>query len=338
MADAVETLRVGPKIVYPLQLTGGSLAVFLTAIHIFLFGKSVVALRIFHAMINLAFVATTYLMVREVFSGLGEWRDRILGVLTCCLFAASTWFLSLGRLAFLNVTLTPLLATGYTYLLWRGLRTGRPHYFLGSGMLIGISIYGYAAAVLAPLALLMFFLAEWLVSKVGQRQGLVVRHWRNLLFLAGAACICILPLVYQFMISPEAFLRRPLYVGAMSVENLGEQLLQNGKGILVSFGLSPSLLFSNDRTMFMFDPIVSVLFWLGVIVAIQQWKKPEYLFLLMWWVMSLLPFLFSVQNSVWVFDLMRRGVNAQPVSFVFPALTLLVGVQWLWTRRCLFWR
>ncbi|MGQ9502537.1 MAG: glycosyltransferase family 39 protein [Anaerolineae bacterium] len=338
MADAVETLHTGPKLVYPSQLTGGSLAVFLTALHISLFGKSVVALRILHAVINLALVAATYLVVRTLFSNWAEWHSRILGVLTCSLLATSTWFLSLGRLAFLNVTLTPLLAMGYLYLLWRGLRTGRLCYFLGSGVLIGISVYGYAAAVLAPIALLVFFLIEWLVSKAKRQQGLVVRYRGNLFLLAVVACICILPLVYQFVIDPEVFLYRPLYIGAMDRGNLIEWMWQNGKNILASFGLSPTLLLSSDRTRLVFDPIVSVLFWLGVVIAARGWKKPEHLFLLVWWVITLLPFLFSVQNSVWVFDLMRRGVNAQPVSFIFPALATMLGARWLWTRRYLFSR
>ena len=338
MADAVETLRVGPKLIYPSQLAGGSLAVFLTALHILLFGKDVTALRIFHGVVNLALVAITYLVARTLFSDGSAWRGRIIGMVTCALLAGSTWFLSLGRLAFLNVTLTPLLAMGYVYLLWRGLRTGHPRYFLGSGIVMGISAYGYAAAVLAPLALLAFFSAEWLVSRVERRPSLILRHWRNLLFLIGATFICILPLVYRFVLDPEVFLRRPLHVGAMSVGNLGEQVLQNGKGTLASFGLSPTLLIRNDRTRLVFDPFVSGLFWMGVIVAVWRWRKPEHLFLLVWWVVALLPFLFSVQNTIWVFDLMRRGVNAQPVSFIFPALAILTGAQWLWRYRRLWWR
>jgi 4-amino-4-deoxy-L-arabinose transferase-like glycosyltransferase len=338
MADAVETLRVGPKLIYPSQLTGGSLAVFLTALHILLFGKGITVLRIFHAVINLALVAITYLVARTLFSDGSAWRGRIIGMVTCALLAGSTWFLSLGRLAFLNVTLTPLLAMGYVYLLWRGLRSGRPRYFLGSGIVMGISAYGYAAAVLAPLALPAFFAAEWLVSRVERRPSLILRHWRNLLFLVGATFVCVLPLVYLFVLDPEVFLRRPLYVGAMSVGNPWEQALQNGKGILASFGLSLTLLISNDRTRLVFDPIVSGLFWMGIVAAVWRWRKPEYLFLLVWWVIALLPFLFSVQNSIWVFDLMRRGVNAQPVSFIFPALAVLTGAQWLWRRGRLWWR
>ncbi|MCS7261122.1 MAG: DUF4832 domain-containing protein, partial [Anaerolineae bacterium] len=118
----------------------------------------------------------------------------------------------------------------------------------------------------------------------------------------------------------------------------GGVTLQNGWNILASFGLSPSLLLGGDRTRLVFDPIVAVLFWLGVVIALRNGKHPIYPLLLVWWSVALLPFLFSVQNNIWVFDLMRRGVNAQPVSFIFPALTLLTGARWLWTRRHPFLR
>lgn len=338
MADAVETLRTGPQLIYPSQLTGGSLAVYLTALHILLFGKGVVALRLLHAGVNLALVAMTYLTVRVFFSDWHVWSARILAVLTCTLLAASLWFLSLGRLAFLNVTLTPLVALGYLDLLWRGLRTGHMRYFLGSGFLMGISAYGYAAAVLMPLALPLFFALEWAISRVVRRESLIVRHGRNLLLLVVAAGVCVLPLTYWFVSDPEVFLHRPLYVGAMEQEDLAAWTLQNGWNILASFGLSPSLLLSGDRTRLVFDPIVAVLFWLGVLIALRYAKQPVYLFLLVWWGVALLPFLFSVQNNIWVFDLMRRGVNAQPVSFTFPALAMMAGTRWLWTRRHLLLR
>ena len=332
-ADAVETLKQGPKVVYPLQLTGGSLAVYLEAIHIALFGKSLLGLRVLNALINVCLVASTYALVRLLFSDYGRLLSQLTALFTSVWLASSIWLLAVGRIAFTNLGLTPLVTTLCFYPLWLGLRTSQRRYFALAGMILGLSLYGYFAAFSVPLVLVVFFPAEWLISRLGQRPSLLSRHLTGIGYLIAAAALVALPLIVNFGLGPSAFLRRVTQIATVNQSFDALRLLQSAGDTLASFGLLPTWLLSGRWDLLIFDPLTAALFLIGVLIVLRQLSRPAYLFVLVWWAMSLLPAVLSAAASMWVFDLMRRAINSQPVSFVFPSLALVGVGHWLWSRR-----
>lgn len=132
-ADAVETLRDGPQLFY--RGAGGSLAVWLEAGWMALFGKSLLGLRLLNALVNLLSALLLYLLVLEMpFAEPRRW----LALTAALLLAASTWLLGLGRIAAPNWSLVPLMTNLAFYLLWRGLHRHRSGYIVAAAGVMGL--------------------------------------------------------------------------------------------------------------------------------------------------------------------------------------------------------
>ena len=71
-----------------------------------------------------------------------------------------------------------------------------------------------------------------------------------------------------------------------------------------------------------FDPITGLLFYLGLVLAIRKWRKPRYLFALIWLPIGLLPSMLSDSAPSFL-----RVSASLPVTFLFPAL----AVDWIVT-------
>jgi len=332
-ADAVETLTQGPKLLYPNQLAGGSLAIWLEAIHIATFGKSLLGLRILNALINVAVVAGTYALTRLILSSEGRLFSQFTALLTSVSLASSLWILAVGRIAFTNFGLTPLMTITSFCPLWRGLQTGKSLPFVLSGALLGLSLYGYVPSVFIPLVIVAFFVIEWFISKLDRRISLIRQYWRQFLYLAVAATFFALPLALSFLANLDLYLRRPAHIAAVNQVFGIQRVLQTLADTAASFGLLPTWLLDGRWDRLVFDPPTAVLFVVGILIVLSHLRRPANLFLLVWWLVALLPAILSASASVWVFDLMRRGINSQPVSFIFPSLALMTIGRWLWRRR-----
>jgi hypothetical protein len=330
---AVETLSQGPELVYPTQLTGGSLSVYLEAIHIALFGKSLLGLRALNGLINVGLVVATYALTRLVFANQGKLFSQLIATLTSVWLASSIWLLAVGRIAFTNVALTPLMTVGCFYALWSGLQAAHRRHFALAGVILGLSLYGYTAAVSVPVVIAAFIIGEWLISRLDRRPSLVSKYWRQMAYLVGATIVVASPLVIYYALAPDVLLSRPMEVAMANESFVGQRLLGTVGDTFASFGLLPTWLISRRLDRLVFNPPTAVLFSLGVLVAIRRLRQPAYLFLLAWWTVALLPAILSVAASVWVFDLMRRAINSQPVSFIFPALAVVSAGRWLQGRR-----
>jgi 4-amino-4-deoxy-L-arabinose transferase-like glycosyltransferase len=330
-ADAVETLTNGPELVYPDQLAGGSLAVYLEAAFMALFGRSLLGLRVLSALVGVSLVVGIYALSRVMLASQGKLFSQIVAGLTSLWLASSVWLLALGRIAVLHFALMPPMTVVCFYLLWRGLETGRQRYFVLSGLMLGLSLHGYVPAVFLPVALAAFFITEWFVSKLDQRSSLLRVYWSQLVALLVAATVVALPLLIYFAANPEIILRRPMQVAQVGQSLAGNRLFHSLFDTLSSFGFFPWQLFQRQREASIFHPLTALLFLIGIGSALARLKRPAQLFLLIWWVTLILP---AVLSSASVgFDLMRRAGGAEPVTFVFPSLGLVTIGQWLWARR-----
>lgn len=334
-ADAVASLKNGLQLVYPIQRSGGSLGVWLETGWIALFSKNLLGLRVLNGLVNLATAALLYLLARQLPFKLQHVAvQRWLAASAALLFAVSTWILGLGRIATPNWSLVALMASLAFYYFWRGLNTGRRSYLVAAGAVMGLFFYGYLPGYLVPMVPALFLglnrlfhhlLNDEQRSPAFQLPSFTV-GWLPFAVMLGVAA----PILIYFALNPIAVLNRPLQVVHNSELSEGSPMIQGGLNTLSTFGLWPNWLVQGKFDDLAFDPLITVLFVVGLLIALRHWRKPAYLFLLIWWAVMIAPAILSGAASAgFVFEVWRRGVGAQPVSFIFPALALVGAGQWL---------
>ncbi|MBN1219194.1 MAG: glycosyltransferase family 39 protein [Anaerolineae bacterium] len=334
-SDAVLSYRHGLEFHYPAQLAGGPIAVWLETGWIYLFGPGLTGLRILNGLVNLVSVLLLYLLVRQlplppgpgwVFRGptFNQWL-----ALTSALFMAnSTWILGLARIATPNWSLVPPLTTLTFYFLWRALNTNRRRDFVATGVMMGFLFYGYIPGYCVPGVPVIFLGMLWLSRK---RQAQLAFPPSGLyLWPFPVALLVATPIFVYFGLHPDAVLQRVLQLVHTNELSLANLFTQNLLDTLSAFGFWPNWLLQGRFEYVAFDPLVTVLFIVGLIVTLRRWRNNAYLFLLIWWLVMIAPAFFSRSASTgFIFEVWRRGIGAQPVSFVFVALTVLAAAQWL---------
>jgi hypothetical protein len=348
-ADAVATLKSGPQLFYPGQLAGGSLAVWLEAGWMALFGKGLVGLRVLNGLVNLVSAVLLYLLVCQLPFGHHSDFRRVIAFTAALLLAVSTWLLGLGRIAAPNWSLVPLMATLAFYLFWLGLNSKQRRYFLAAGVVMGLLFYGYIPGYFVPLVPALFILLIWLINRLSnyttrntptlsnaKRSHFLLPTSYSLLLFAFTLIIAA-PILIFFALNPAATLQRPLQLADTNELAATGSLAHGAVDMLSTFGLFPNWLLQGNFEHLAFDPLVTVLFVVGLLIAWWHWRNPAYLFLLVWWGVMIIPALLSRSASQgFIFEVWRRGIGVQPVSFIFPALAVVhlgIAVQRIAGKR-----
>ncbi len=321
-ADAVDTLKGGPQLFYPGQLAGGSLAVWLEAGWIALFGRHLLGLRLLNGLVNLISALLLYLLVRQLPLKVKRSNVRRLTALTTALlFAVSTWLLGLGRIATPNWSLVPLLTSLAFFCFWLGFNTHQRRYFVASGISMGLLFYGYIPGYFVPLVPALFLILVRLIPRTTADRR---PPTADQLLPFPVTIIVAAPILIFFVLNPAATLQRPLQLADTNELTTAGSLGQGAVDMLSTFGLFPNWLLQGKFEHLAFDPLVTVLFVVGLLVTLWRWREPGYLFLLLWWAVMIAPALLSRSASLgFIFEVWRRGVGAQPVSFIFAALGVL---------------
>lgn len=328
-ADAVATLKNGPQLFYPNQLAGGSLAVWVEASWMAVFGKGLLGLRVLNGLINLVSAVLLYLLVEQLpFSFASPTIKRAIGFIAAMLLAVSIWMLGLGRIATPNWSLVSLMTTLTFYLFWLGLNTQRRRYLVAAGVVMGLLFYGYIPGYFVPLVPAIFLGLLWLINRFLQPHSSYssLRLLPTPYFLPPFAVMLVIaaPILIYFVLNPEATLQRPLQLADTNQLSATGSMVQGISDMLSTFGLYPNWLWQGNFSNLAFDPVVTVLFVVGLFIALWHLRQPAYLFVLIWWNVMMAPALLSKSASMgFVFEVWRRGVGAQPVSFIFPALAIV---------------
>jgi 4-amino-4-deoxy-L-arabinose transferase-like glycosyltransferase len=201
-ANGVDALRVLGgwfPVFFPADQGREPLFIYGQAATMALIGPSPFALRLPAAFFGVATVAATYAVFRAM-------AGSTVGLGGAGLLAASFWHVGLSRLAFRTDAL-PLFTALAAFFLWKGVRGGRLALFLVAGGCLGIGLYTYIPARLAPA-----LFAVWLLGCLG------VRAWRGktsarvvgfgTIVLVAACVVVALPLAYYFYHHPHDFIER----------------------------------------------------------------------------------------------------------------------------------
>jgi 4-amino-4-deoxy-L-arabinose transferase-like glycosyltransferase len=280
--------------------------VYASAAGVALFGPTVLGLHIASAIFGILAILGTYLLGRKLFS-------PQVALLAVAGLALSFWPVQTSRLGFRTIAL-PCIELFAFYFLWRALKGKLLRDFVLAGLLLALAIYTYPAS-----RILLFIVAIFLLAV------LIVRRWglgnsRGLPVYAAAVALGLLPLAVYFSQHPENFAGRFEQASSVSAE---------------SSAISPGLIDSLTKTLGMFvvagepqwkynlsgqpvfNPLWACLFVIGIILALRWFVKPEYLFLLLWFALGLLPGILTGEAPHNL-----RTIVSQPAAYFFPALAL----------------
>jgi len=186
------------------------------------------------------------------------------------------------------------------------------------GLLTGLLFYGYLPGYLAALIIPLF-----LVTNRLSPQPKLPLEYRPFIISSLLATLIAAPILIYFALHPATLLQRPQQLNQtneLGVSSWGQSTLD----FLATFGFWPSWLLQGKFDSLAFDPVTTILFVIGWFIALTHWRNPAYRFILIWWFVMIAPaFLSRSASQGFIFEVWRRGIGAQPVSFIFPALALV---------------
>ncbi|MCA9901444.1 MAG: glycosyltransferase family 39 protein [Ardenticatenaceae bacterium] len=294
-----------------------------------LIGDNVLALRLPAAFCGLLGVAVTFALARKLFG-------KNVALIAAGLLAVLFWPVFYGRLAFRAISL-PLVAGLSAYFWWqawtsegvkgrKGVGVKKPvtrspsdasiaHPFTLSGIFAGLSIHTYMAARAVPI-----FYGLWLAYLAIFHWREFKQHWRGIvLFLVMFAAVAA-PLVIYLQTNPGSEFRLGEVDAPLQALRSGdlEPVLSNGLKLLGMFGFIGDPLWREGvPSAPVFEPMVAVLFYAGLVLCLWRWRQPRYAFLLIWLAVAVTPSLVTINAPSHI-----RSILILPVLTIIPALVM----------------
>lgn len=300
---------------HPLYFTSNAgnepLFIYLMSITIGLSGHTGWGIRLAAAICGLLTLLFTYLWIRRAF-------NQRTALLASALLAINFWPLFLSRVG-LRAASVPMMVSLVVWLYFRGSQAPEARSqpkrryapFVFAGAALGLALYTYPAARTLPVVFFLF----WILDSVFSR-----RINKPVLSTLLIALIVFAPLGYTLATLPEADTRLQQLGGPVQAALSGnfEPVLRYTRATLglFTFGGDPIARY-NVPGRPVFDPITGLLFYLGLALAIRKWRKPQYLFALIWLPIGLLPSMLSDAAPSFL-----RASASLPVTFLFPALAV----------------
>jgi 4-amino-4-deoxy-L-arabinose transferase-like glycosyltransferase len=282
-------------------------------------GVGTLQIRLLAACLGLLTVAAVWWAALELFSADGEEAAPQLALLSAAALATLFVHVHFSRDGYRLLTqlLVGSLAVGA---LWRGLRGKHGAWFLVAGGLLGLSMYTYAAARFYVVLWVVFLPVTWLLARSRSDNPLRGRYaW--LAGMALAAGLVFLPMGLHLVSALHLIAGR---AGEVSVFNptwnqghpwlaLFDSTWRNLAG-LVWQGTQDRHWNIPGRPVL--DVLTIPLFLLGIGLALRRWRRPAYLFLLLWLVILYLPAIFSYDRV----PTFHRSQGATPAVVMLVAL------------------
>jgi hypothetical protein len=259
--------------------------IYFTALVMLFSGPIAEAGRIASMLAGLLSIAAGAWLVRELFRKKYVAAElTALQLIVAAELAITYWFVHMSRFG-LELIVVPLLTLIAFALFWRWLH--RPSLKLSAlaGALLGLSLYSYAAAYAVPIVIALTFLGQWLFSQRADRPPLKQIAAYGLTF-----ALIVLPLILFAIDRPEAFGTHLETTAATSSTNI----IDNIGATLASISFKGDTFTSyNLPGRSLLDPLQSILFLAGLVICIRRVRQPEFLFVLIWCSVMLLPAIFS---------------------------------------------
>jgi len=272
-----------------------------------LFGDNFLSIRLPAVYLGLLLIALSMMWIRRDFG-------TVAGVVAGVGIAVSWWPIVFSRLG-IRPILEPVLLVAAAWFWQR-----RPWL---AGVLLGLTLYTYTAARVT-LFIPLLFAAYCYVF--GRHRDAGRAKARSSLIILLVAVVFYLPLHLTLASDPSLQERVNQLSGPLTALQEGDfrpvsQLTLATLGVF-SFTGDPRTTYSVPGRP-LFDPLTSVLFFAGLLIAIWRSKQSVYIFILIWLAVTMLPSAVTPKAPSLV-----RLIGAIPVVYLFPGLS----AQWLMRR------
>ncbi|MFQ5407952.1 MAG: ArnT family glycosyltransferase [Anaerolineales bacterium] len=272
--------------VYPLYFANAGagvhpLHVYLTAAMARVAGISPLTGRLVTALAGTATIPLVYLAGRDLLATiLGERRKNLFAAMAALLQAGLFWNVALSRLG-TEIIHVQLLAIPAFHLFALGLQRMQRRWFALSGLLIGIAQYSSPNARFIPITVILITTGVVLLRPA--RRGVALRG----LVLAGLVALLVFaPLGLHFAQHPDDFFGRARTVTAetFGAANVPLALLRNAANTLIGISIrGDAMIRHNLPGRPNLNPILSVFFWLGVVVLARRIRRDTGALVLLAW-------------------------------------------------------
>jgi 4-amino-4-deoxy-L-arabinose transferase-like glycosyltransferase len=295
---------------------------YLVALSFALWGVRLWAIRFVSAAIGIITIPLIFLLAKELLPQRGR-AASLVPLLSAFFLATSYWHIIYSR-AGMEVVALPFFSSALVLFLCRGIRTQRRWHFFVSGLILGASLYSYRGARFLPILLTLFFGGWVVVSRRFRRDHLV-----NLVLVALVAAIACAPLGVYAITYPEIFFAREMHVSVFNPGwGRGSPLQAFGVALFKTAGMfnfqgDPEFDRNPGRRPVL-DPVSSLCFLVGMGIALWRWRRTNYLFTVVWFVVMSLPGAFTAE----ALPHFHRGIGAVPPLCLLCAL----GATWVKQR------
>lgn len=296
---------------------------YLAGILVSLLGNTPYVFRLTSALVSLLAIPLIYKWVLALFAGN---RNRYwLGLFAALGLSFSTWYLVMSRAGY-RAILLPFFVMLTSYLFYRGWQKNSKWLFAAAGVALGASQYTYLAARFLPLIFGLFGIL-WVVLLSTQRGEMsshfaarwpgIRRLWGGLAITALVSAIVFLPLAIFFWQNPTAlFSRTSDIVVFQFLEEYGISFSSYMlEAMSVFWGKSDPAWRHGFVGLSPFSWLSLVAFWVGMVIAVLNIRKPAYLLLLVTLGVMWFPAVLSIPP-----------VNALQLSGILPPFYTLMAI------------
>ena len=322
--DALDVLtgqRTGKSLFYFETNNGREPAyIYLTALSVFLFGRTTLAIRLAAAVIGTLTTWFTYKLAKT-------WFGKSIGLLSAWLWAITIWPIHLSRIGLRPILLPMLLAITFWLgtLAYRRSRDGQPAswMWLLAGVAFGTSFYTYLAARFTVIVIVLLFM--YLVL-TGRGKSL----WPGTGWALVGMAVTLAPLTSLFLREPDLIIGRAGQVSILDPainrgDLIGTFWQQTWRALGLFFVKGDTIIRHNPPGRPVFDLLMVVPFLLGVAWCFRNWRRPPAATLLLWVGVMLGPTILAEDSPHFL-----RAVGLLPGVMMLPA----IGLQqiWNWSR------
>lgn len=303
--NALEAMDSGQyKVFYPENNGREGLFINIQALSIRIFGNEPWALRIVSAIFGILTVLGLYFLTRELFG------KETIALLASFFLATSFWHINFSRIGF-RAIMAPFFLVWGLWLAWRLIRKNNPFIAVVAGLVFGLGFHSYISY---RIALVLLIIPVWILIR--NKKFLPV-----ILFIIGFLA-AVYPLISYFYEHPQDFLGR---TSQISIFSTSSPVLALGKNILLTVGMFFVYGDGNWRHNIAGAPElwwpVAILFLIGFIISIKNFRVPRYALLVIWFIILLLPVVISDEGIPHAL----RSIIVVPTVMIFASL----GLYWL---------
>ena len=318
--DALGVLRGNHAVYFEANNGREPAYIYLTALSIATFGRTVFALRFAAAAVGTLTTIVVYVLGHS-------WFGQRVALFASWLWAVTLWPVHLSRIGLRAVLLAPLLALVF----WLGTlayRRQNAWLWAAAGVAYGAAFYTYLAVRFTPILLLL--LLSYLLLKQRDRRQARSRLWPGTLWFLLSALITAMPLALAAWQEPDLILGRVEQVSIFNPAIGGQDplltlLRQSGRVLGMFLWRGDDILRHNPAGRPVFDLLMVVPFLIGLVWCLRRWRNTSAAALLLWLLIMLGPTILAEDAPHFL-----RAAGVLPVALFLPALGL--SKLWEWPK------